>query len=804
MTSTGEVLSHFRDDVYFSIPDFIDDFLISRCSTSEEAEDEHQIAARVRVLKEIRYLEKSIEAKFNKLASLMQNAYEALKPQDPDEWGHVTTSEAAAKLLSPAKGPFSTATIIAVHKHLLRKSDEFVANQTQFLSNQLFWIRPQSHIKDLKAVTDLVNRRDPVVDAFAIKASALIQRNRETIRQSASGRPSIQPVPDVEWTPQETTIVRFLKASLRSYRSVQKDSYLVPLAFLIKKVAYNVRDNDNALIDFDDGIDDNVLAQFLVEIGVMSTWEDPSTSKTELQFLEEKGTERQLSSIAIQADPSIQSYTPTDLYVQDPAESIRHDFGDLPVYVVDDIDAQELDDGMSIEPIHGDPGSFWLHVHIADPTSILPPTHEIAHRAHQHITTRYFIDRTEPMLPHTSTFLNLSLGSGRVEGQPDKTITFSFRTGPNGDILDYKVRAGLVRNVHVVQYDEVNAALGLPVNSIYTFPFGGGVSPPLFRTFPEGQLQDFRNLRQVAQYLVDARLRGESMVANDPKAELRISQKPLPSNPYDLSRPIQSIGFPDMTYAVLDDNVDVPDARVIVSEMMKAACRIASRFFLDRNIPAIRRSAERMIIPSEEVMADLLAQRNSMGNVPFSALGKVNALYPAAQYTTKPLGHWQLGVPDDEGYSRVSSPLRRYTDLLAHWQIKHALLSPGTRPLFSEEYLNSFIVEMRAKEHRLKRTTINHNMNWAIKFLQRWQQFPDTHKDMEDPLSNLEAIVVSEPIEDITNRLYHARVALPSLGLRATLKVLETKAEARAGAIIPVRISELKTGLTPRITVLRR
>ena len=102
---------------------------------------------------------------------------------------------------------------------------------------------------------------------------------------------------------------------------------------------------------------------------------------------------------------------------------------------------------------------------------------------------------------------------------------------------------------------------------------------------------------------------------------------------------------------------------------------------------------------------------------------KSNAVFPAAQYTTKPLGHWQLGIPDGEGYCRVSSPLRRYTDLQSHWQIKHALLHPGGKPLFTEEYLNQFIVEMRAKEQRLKRTMISHNMNWAIKFLQRFFHF---------------------------------------------------------------------------------
>ena len=98
---------------------------------------------------------------------------------------------------------------------------------------------------------------------------------------------------------------------------------------------------------------------------------------------------------------------------------------------------------------------------------------------------------------------------------------------------------------------------------------------------------------------------------------------------------------------------------------------------------------------------------------------------------------------------------------------------------------------------------ISHNMNWAIKFLQRWQQFPETHKDMEDPLSTLECIVTAPAVEDAVNRRFHARVLMPVLGLRGTLNI-QNPTDVEVGGILPVKISELRAGLVPRIGVSRR
>lgn len=41
---------------------------------------------------------------------------------------------------------------------------------------------------------------------------------------------------------------------------------------------------------------------------------------------------------------------------------------DLPIYVIDAVYAEELDDGISIESVPGEPNTDWIHIHVADPT----------------------------------------------------------------------------------------------------------------------------------------------------------------------------------------------------------------------------------------------------------------------------------------------------------------------------------------------------------------------------------------------------------------------------------------------------
>src|SRR6201999_2388430 len=112
----------------------------------------------------------------------------------------------------------------------------------------------------------------------------------------------------------------------------------------------------------------------------------------------------------------------------------RHDWGDLRVYCIDPPGTKEVDDGLSCEPVPGEPDHFWIRAHIANPTAFLSsrtdsPTAKIAALARQMGGSVYLPDQHHAMLPN---FVNeaCSIASGSA------ALTFSFKIDRGGNMLD--------------------------------------------------------------------------------------------------------------------------------------------------------------------------------------------------------------------------------------------------------------------------------------------------------------------------------------------------------------------------------
>lgn len=96
--------------------------------------------------------------------------------------------------------------------------------------------------------------------------------------------------------------------------------------------------------------------------------------------------------------------------------------------------------------------------------------------------------------------------------------------------------------------------------------------------------------------------------------------------------------------------------------------------------------------------------------------------------TTKPLHHDVLGMSH---YSKVTSPLRRYGDMIAHWQIEAALraeaegtkLSPGVNTNdivpFSEGLLKQMMLGLHPREALIQRTMRYAEDSWLCQLLFR-------------------------------------------------------------------------------------
>ena len=728
--------------------------------------------ARVTVAEKVRAFNKATEDLFNGYAALFKNVYQQVSAVDEDAWVSITVME-AAKLLN-VQHRDRNLVLHAVYSHLMKQSQMFVMDNHNFLSTQTFHVRPRAQVERFKRVSHLTHTSSPCLGQFATRAKSIIARLRKMTTNSKNQAPSFNPATELAFTEDDQIFIRFLLDSLTDIRSAQTDPYTPIVCHIIKAVRL-----------YDGDVDSAQVRQFLVDMGVLAPWQDVA-SLIEAQ----PGLIAPLSDTkppatarwATKSGATATSLGRDDLYPTDPLESIRHDFGQLPVYTIDDHGAQELDDGISVERDASDSSCLWVHVHIADPTSILPPTHSFARRARDMVHTRYFHHGSQSMLPESLVSNKLSLGRSAVNDQPENVMTFSAKVDSAGNIVDYKVRAGIVHNIRVLKYDDVDVAMSFDSEDA-VYPFGRPQkphSPPL--NLRPADVENLQLLDLFCKRMVANRLKMPSFSYWLGFPELIVSPKPLPGGAVDTTQPRLFYGDPKITYGVRErSNLG---SRLIVAEAAQVANRVASIFGRDHGIPLARRALATPV-RSGAALADLLKLRDRTGWVDFFEVRRREIPFTSSRYTLEPAEHWTIGVAEGEGYTRATSPLRRYGDLVTHWQIKHALLHK--QPLFSASEIQSTFEYIGAREQRWKRVEQSHDKWWALAFVKQWME-RNKKVGGYNPLESLIGRATARARQDIFRGLWIQEVHIAKLGL---FGVLEGAAELDIGAEIAVSIDKI-------------
>lgn len=776
LLSNGGIIGHRSADITFIIPGFVDDRTIARCGKVESAEvvklSEPEIAARIEVLKRIKEFEKVLDLDSHDIALRVEKALQEIHSADSTSWETVSTAEIASRI-SDSKPP-SVITALGVHKYLVEKYKQYVAPGSSFLFSQTFLVRPKAMIDNLNYVDRLVARRDPRINSFLEKAREIIA-SRPRSSPSTSSEITVVPHPKITFSEDDMAIIEFMRNFLRVKRSIQTDPHKSSVYTIMRWLGLYPNET----------LSEDLVHRFLIEIGALSPWAE----------LRKYGAHRETSPVIMGAlkkgvtAPGCPS--PDEFYAQDIVAHLRHDFGDTPVYVIDDATAEELDDGLSIEPDTTTEGCYWVHVHIADPTSLLHPLHTASKKARELNCTQYFVAGTEPMLP-SEVVRGISLGSTAEEL---KTLTFSFKVDESGEAIDYAVRAGIVRNVQVMTYTEVNELIGSPSTERYKYPFGrpeNAVPPPPTTQFEARHVENLRALNEVRRRLAKWALQKNTFSMNSEDVAITLENKRLPDIT-DHTRPHFFDGVPAMSYAVSSGSLTL--AHRVVAESMKMASRVASRFFRDRDIPALRRSLSPPLVASPEAMREVLSKRNEHGEVPMLKVFHTGITMPSGRYTLEPKGHWSMAIPDGEGYVRVTSPLRRFADLLHHWQIKYALLETK-EPCFSRDWLGQYATELELMEKHMKNIDFSDSAFWAVKYLEQYARNP-WPVDGRNPLEDLEVFTTGHIRQDSTTGIWRAQARVDELGLRAVL--INVARNTVSGSVIKARFHSVQLGPQPAV-----
>jgi exoribonuclease-2 len=262
------------------------------------------------------------------------------------------------------------------------------------------------------------------------------------------------------------------------------------------------------------------------------------------------------------------------------------------------------------------------------------------------------------MFPHELATGPMSL----VQGQRCPALSFGVILDESGAVEEYSIHPTVIQPTYRLTYTDVDEMLELGVQA----------EPEI------AQLSDWAKCRQA----------------------WRRSQGAI-----SISMPDASIKVDDndqIAVELLEDSA----SRQLVAEMMILAGEVAGRYAQTHNLPLPFRNQPQPELPPEEELIVLPA-----GPVRASAIRRC---MPRSEMSLTPARHASLGL---DTYIQVTSPIRRYSDLLAHFQIK-AHLRGDELPFSSQEVqdIMSSIGTAVKEASLVERQT---NRYWILEYLRR-------------------------------------------------------------------------------------
>jgi exoribonuclease II len=337
------------------------------------------------------------------------------------------------------------------------------------------------------------------------------------------------------------------------------------------------------------------------------------------------------------------------------SDAHRLDLTHLKVYTIDDESTREIDDGLSIEFLEDGRQRLWIH--IADPTRWLLPGDDLDLEARRRCTTLYLPTGMIPMFPPELATGPMSLIQGRI----CTALSFGVILGELGQICDYSIHASLVKPTYRLTYEDVDEMLQLGLRS-------------------EAEIEAIAAWAKRRQ-------------------TWRQSQGAI------------SIHMPESSIKVQDDEItihvlDDAPSRHLVAEMMILAGEVAGRYGQEQQIPLPFRGQSQPELPSDEELMQL-----PPGPVRYCAIRRC---MPRSEMGITPNRHSSLGL---DFYTQVTSPIRRYSDLLAHFQLKAHLR--GDALPFDAEALKQLLQTVSTTAYEATLVERQTNRYWGLEFLRR-------------------------------------------------------------------------------------
>lgn len=371
----------------------------------------------------------------------------------------------------------------------------------------------------------------------------------------------------------------------------------------------------------------------------------------------------------------------------DVAAGYRKDWGALKAYCIDAPSSFLLDDAISVEPTET-PGEHWIHVHSSDPTAFIKPNSKLSEFAEIIAMDHFLPGFRYSMFPDDFfkdvVMKQLSLDHDRP------CLTFSTRLNEAGEVLDVKVQPGTLQDVMFISPDEI-AKVCPPVRAASPKQQETDslvVGPPQDAEFTSNRKMvsaddlspsekaDLQTMHRLLRAVDAIRLERGAIPQSRPSRSVRVmfDGKGNPSPTVDPEDPTSWSGDP-----AIEVRIDEANNETLVGMAMTLAGESAAKWCHARGIPvpfhtqpgALRNPAALRALGDE-----IRAMTDRGETIPVDMWRRFDREAGPTAMAVEPGPVTLMGM---EMYVKVTSPLRRLSDCLAHWQI-HAHLNSHPPP----------------------------------------------------------------------------------------------------------------------------
>ena len=335
-----------------------------------------------------------------------------------------------------------------------------------------------------------------------------------------------------------------------------------------------------------------------------------------------------------------------------PGDEDRQDLTHLASLSIDDAGTIEVDDALALEPRAA--GGWRLWIHVADPTALLSLANPLTTEACRRGCSTYLSHGTTPMFPESLAQGVFSLRPG----QRCRALSFWVDVDDTGHATAEGWSPSRVRLCTAVTYNDVDDLLTM--------------APP--------EEKHLLELHRITRQLNQARRAAGALCLEQPEARFR----PTAGGPIAL------------------DVLEPTPARQLVAECMVLAGQIAGRYGQRHGLPLPYRGQTASPLPSSRELTALSpgAVRN----------GALKSCLQRSSTGTRPQPHFALGAPV---YVQVTSPIRRFTDFLAHLQLRaHHRQEPVLAEPDLQHWLDQALASAQEAGQRVKQDRTYWLQSW--------------------------------------------------------------------------------------------